>query len=1057
MENTIKRSPTTTINYTGGPIPDIVKKCYVQQQLPVRKQSLAAYSIRKRNFRPSSITKMPLHPPGNWIQEEDEFDFKDRPPSTVVCTEPVDPSQILDEEDSTTYLSTNYSEEMLIDDVDMDDQQREWRKASLSSDTVTIFQLNDIQTSSFLLKMQQKKQEQQKSIDAYYNKSIHNALLSQVASEFYRRISLATLTRDNIEYRDAFSGKEAINCLLSVLCIQDRKQALSIGRALGSQQFFHDVNYEHQLLDCERELYVFRHKKDDISTKDESQIIDLPQGVYTPFTNCYSITCTTQHPCYSFSCPKRKGLKRSMSQSSAHEKEEETNSLWIHSVPGSIVEATSSQEIKRQESIYELIYTERNFVRDLQYIDNFWIKPLLTNDIIAEDRREAFVEQVFWNIAEIESVNSKLSKALDQRQAESYLVSSIGDVMLRHICHFMPFVSYGAHQVIGKFYFELEKKRNPQFAQFVEETERKPQSRRLELNGYLTKPTTRLGRYNLLLREIFKRTPDDHPDKEAIPQVMGIITQYLVQVNAETGRRENLFNLEQIQERLSFKSPAEYADLQLQDPERQLLLKGRMKRKGNTSSESADLQVFLFDNYLVIAKIKHIDHLEVYRAFRKPIPLELLSVHITPNNNRQKRASSILPYSKSPNTSNNTIPKPSTSENGQATKSNNLSITFTHHGRRGAPPLTLYATSASNQQLWIKAIAEQQEKLEKKRCVFSILPMIKNHFTTANRVNNTVTLDSSNKKLLIGTDQGVYITNKDSETKKLTISRIVHLEKVSQIEVMPNSQLLVLADKTLWSFPLDILSPNAASQMKRGRSVSQNTAFFHVGECLSKTLVCVVKSNTLSATTIRVLEPVVVDEGKKIKSGFSIRRLVRGNPVGLKPYKDLYLPSEASSINLLKSKMCIASPKEIGVVDMKNFGVQALLDPEDENLSFVFSRADIKPITVYRIKFAEYLVCYNEFAFFVDQRGRFIPSSARIDWEGSPDSFALSYPYVLAFEPEFIEVRHVHTGHLEQIIRGKNIRCTSSNTHNSIIQCAMNDPENEGYQIVYQLERVVKT
>ncbi|CEG73213.1 hypothetical protein RMATCC62417_08637 [Rhizopus microsporus] len=746
-----------------------------------------------------------------------------------------------------------------------------------------------------------------------------------------------------------------------------------------------------------------------------------------------------------------------MSQSSAHEKEEETNSLWIHSVPGSIVEATSPQEIKRQESIYELIYTERNFVRDLQYIDNFWIKPLLTNDIIAEDRREAFIEQVFWNIAEIESVNSKLSKALDQRQAESYLVSSIGDVMLQHICHFMPFVNYGAHQVIGKFYFELEKKRNPQFAQFVEETERKPQSRRLELNGYLTKPTTRLGRYNLLLREILKRTPDDHPDKEAIPQVMGIITQYLVQVNAETGRRENLFNLEQIQERLSFKSPAEYADLQLQDPERQLLLKGRMKRKGNTSSESADLQVFLFDNYLVIAKIKHIDHLEVYRAFRKPIPLELLSVHITPNNNRQKRASSILPYSKSPNTSNNTIPKPSTSENGQATKSNNLSITFTHHGRRGAPPLTLYATSTSNQQLWIKAIAEQQEKLAKKRYVFSLLPMIKNHFTTANRVNNTVTLDSSNKKLLIGTDQGVYITNKDSETKKLTISRIVHLEKVSQIEVMPNSQLLVLADKTLWSFPLDILSPNAASQMKRGRSVSQNTAFFHVGECLSKTLVCVVKSNTLSATTIRVLEPVVVDEGKKIKSGFSIRRLVRGNPVGLKPYKDLYLPSEASSINLLKSKMCIASPKEIGVVDMKNFGVQALLDPEDENLSFVFSRADIKPVTVYRIKFAEYLVCYNEFAFFVDQRGRFIPSSARIDWEGSPDSFALSYPYVLAFEPEFIEVRHVHTGHLEQIIRGKNIRCTSSNTHNSIIQCAMNDPENEGYQIVYQLERVIKT
>lgn len=45
----------------------------------------------------------------------------------------------------------------------------------------------------------------------------------------------------------------------------------------------------------------------------------------------------------------------------------------------------------------------------------------------------------------------------------------------------------------------------------------------------------------------------------------------------------------------------------------------------------------------------------------------------------------------------------------------------------------------------------------------------------------------------------------------------------------------------------------------------------------------------------------------------------------------------------------------------------------------------------------------------MDQRGRYIKSSARIDWEGTPDSFALSYPYILAFEPDFIEVRHVQT------------------------------------------------
>ncbi|KAG1460108.1 hypothetical protein G6F56_006023 [Rhizopus delemar] len=784
---------------------------------------LAAYgkSIRKRNYRPSSLSPFPSKP---WPHEEDEFDFKDRPPSSIICTEPIDPSQIIDdEEEQPTYLNTNFSEEMLIDDVDVDDHYREWRK--------------------------------------------------------------------------------------------DREEALSIGCALGYQQFFHCVNSEHSLMDSKEKLYMFRYKKEhDVPTEKE-----LPNGVYTPVTDCYSPTCKDDYPCYSHYCPKRKSLEGSQSQSSLQEKDED--SLWIHSVPSSVLEATLPDEVKRQECIYELIYTERDFVKDLKYMDEYWIQPLLTQDIIPEENRTRFLELVFSNIADIKLINSNLSEALDQRQAETYIVPNLGDIMLQHVCYFEPFVRYGANQLIGKFYFELEKKRNPKFAKFVEETERKPQSRRLELNGYLTKPTTRLGRYNLLLREILKKTPDDNPDKELIPQVMENITNFLVQVNSDTGDTENKFNLEQIHARLSFKSPAESADLQLQDPKRQLLLQGRMKRKGNTSSEAADIQVFLFDNYLVITKIKVIDHLEYYRAVRKPILLELLSVQASSSSNRQKRASSLLPYSKSTSSSHNPVPKPSTSENFQS-KTNHMSITFIHHGGRGSPPITLYATSGSNQQLWIKTIKNRQETLAQEQRVFSIIPLIKSHFTTSNRVNNTHTLDAQQKRILIGTDQGVYVTHKDEETKKLSVTRVIHLDKVSQIEVMPDSQILVLADKTLWSFPLGVLSPNPSSQQKRGRSVSQNTSFFHVGECMSKTLVCVVKTTTLSATTIRVFEPVVMDESKKTKSGFSIRKLVRGGPVGLKAYKDLYLPSEASSIRLLTSKMCISSAKEIGVVDMKSFGVQ---------------------------------------------------------------------------------------------------------------------------------------
>ena len=52
---------------------------------------------------------------------------------------------------------------------------------------------------------------------------------------------------------------------------------------------------------------------------------------------------------------------------------------------------------------------------------------------------------------------------------------------------------------------------------------------------------------------------------------------------------------------------------------------------------------------------------------------------------------------------------------------------------------------------------------------------------------------------------------------------------------------------------------------------------------------------------------------------------------------------------------------------------------------------------------------------------------------------ALHYPYVLAFEPTFVEVRHVETGLMSQVIQGNNLRLlfadtppSTTNTSNSM-------------------------
>ena len=87
----------------------------------------------------------------------------------------------------------------------------------------------------------------------------------------------------------------------------------------------------------------------------------------------------------------------------------------------------------------------------------------------------------------------------------------------------------------------------------LQETERKPESRKLELNGYLTKPTTRLGRYPLLLEAVLKYTPDDHSDKRDLADVVKLIRGFLAKVNIESGKSENIFELAQIEAQLVFR------------------------------------------------------------------------------------------------------------------------------------------------------------------------------------------------------------------------------------------------------------------------------------------------------------------------------------------------------------------------------------------------------------------------------------------------------------------------------------------------------------------------
>jgi len=92
---------------------------------------------------------------------------------------------------------------------------------------------------------------------------------------------------------------------------------------------------------------------------------------------------------------------------------------------------------------------------------------------------------------------------------------------------------------------------------------------------------------------------------------------------------------------------------------------------------------------------------------------------------------------------------------------------------------------------------------------------------------------------------------------------------------------------------------------------------------------------------------------------------------------------------------------------------------------------------------------FVEFAFYVNKNGRRSRKEFMVHWEGTPQGFGLSLgslrlpvsdfvvialhePYVLAFEPSFVEIRHIETGLMSQVIQGSNLRLLFADTPPSV-------------------------
>lgn len=182
----------------------------------------------------------------------------------------------------------------------------------------------------------------------------------------------------------------------------------------------------------------------------------------------------------------------------------------------------------------------------------------------------------------------------------------------------------------------------------------------------------------------------------------------------------------------------------------------------------------------------------------------------------------------------------------------------------------------------------------------------------------------------------MYVGHHNYRYADTTPHKVLSLDKVTQLYAIESTEtLLVLADKVLWEYNLDVVNGKPESQ-PRGRLIQANVPFFYVGSCLKRIVLCVPRISTLKSiistfeavkrtdiTSTNMVGSTSGNSSSRKSSSFMDRLLVLrtlaqpSDDLHLRKLKDCYVPCEAYAVELSASMMLITSSRGMIMVDMR--------------------------------------------------------------------------------------------------------------------------------------------
>ncbi|KAM7413310.1 hypothetical protein PAMA_020614 [Pampus argenteus] len=280
---------------------------------------------------------------------------------------------------------------------------------------------------------------------------------------------------------------------------------------------------------------------------------------------------------------------------------------WQQLVGREVLAGLRPHEIKRQEVINELFYTERAHVRMLRVLDHVFYQKLSKEAILPP----ADIKNIFTNLEEIVQLHVSVLEqmAAVRKRNESSVIDQIGDDLL-------SWFSGGEEkikQAVGTFCsnqpFALEiiktkQKKDSRFTSFIQEAESNRLCRRLQLKDIIPVEMQRLTKYPLLLDNISKYT-DNAVEKDKVKQAADCCRKILNHVNQAVKESEDKQRLEDYQRRLDLSSLKQTDNPMILELKNLDLTKRTMVHEGPLSwkvnkDKTIELYTLLLEDILVL-------------------------------------------------------------------------------------------------------------------------------------------------------------------------------------------------------------------------------------------------------------------------------------------------------------------------------------------------------------------------------------------------------------------------------------------------------------------------